>query len=56
MIVSPPADSLNSDNKSVFFDSVQIRPESAGPQGAAQPIIIIGGHRDDDEHLISVHD
>lgn len=51
MVVSPPADAINSDNKSVFFDSVHIKPQcTTGTAGNIQPIIVIGGYREQDEH------
>lgn len=47
MVVSPPADAINSNNKSVYFDSVHIKPQyTTGTVGNIQPIIVIGGYRE----------
>lgn len=56
MLVAPPSDAVNKDGKAVFFDSVQIRPSTQTSKGNSQPIIFIGGTKDEEEHVISVHD
>ena len=56
MVVEPPSGSVNIDGKSVFFDQVQIRPNTKGDAGKSEPMIVIGSNRSDDEHTISVYD
>ena len=53
----PPAESMNHDGKSVFFDSLQIRPNiQATAEHPLQPKFVIGGSGDEDILQISVVD
>jgi hypothetical protein len=53
MVVEPPSESVNYDNKSVFFDSVHIKPLRR--EATSEPMIQVGGGKDN-EHQISIHD
>ena len=56
MVVQPPSDSVNADGKSVFFDSVHIKPQKIDQRGNPMPVLTISGSKEDDEYMISVSD
>ena len=57
MEAMPPSDSVNHDGKSVFFDSLQIRPKLGETfEHPMQPKFVIGGTKDDETLQITVVD
>ena len=46
MVVEPPSESINYDNKSVFFDSVHIKPLRR--DNTIEPMIQVGGVKENE--------